>query len=284
MLAVTEKPLPEDAQAVLNDLHTEVVGEPDYPSRVLKAGALWREKTNTAPRRSAFRTIRATLESMCVGVRRCAYCEDSLADEVEHNYPKNLFPDLTFQWSNYLFACGPCNAPKSNKYGVLRGAIVEEVVRRRNAPIVPPPEGTAGLINPRVEEPLAYLELDLGGVAADGTELRPTFELLPAANLQPDSAARARYTISTLGLNRAFLLAARQNAFIGYRARLREFGDAIAAGSEQAELKALWADLLRTPHLTVFVEMRRQRAWLPEINNLFDAAPEAFEWPLTAAA
>jgi hypothetical protein len=33
-----------------------------------------------------------------------------------------------------------------------------------------------------------------------------------------------------------------------------------------------------TPHLTVFVEMQRQRNWLPDIDELFRLAPEAAEW------
>ena len=39
--------------------------------------------------------------------------------------------------------------------------------------------------------------------------------------------------------------------------------------------------LLSTPHLTVFAEMRRQKAYLPQIAHLLAIAPEAETWPLT---
>ena len=47
------------------------------------------------------------------------YCEDSVGDEVEHHRPKNLYPDHTFLWDNYLYACGPCNGPKNNRFAVF---------------------------------------------------------------------------------------------------------------------------------------------------------------------
>ena len=33
---------------------------------------------------------------MCAGAKRCMYCEDSAADEVEHHLPKNLYPEFVF--------------------------------------------------------------------------------------------------------------------------------------------------------------------------------------------
>jgi uncharacterized protein (TIGR02646 family) len=50
----------------------------------------------------------------------CAYCEGYDEDvaylEVEHNIPKSLFPEHTFDWNNLLYSCPKCNRSKSKKY------------------------------------------------------------------------------------------------------------------------------------------------------------------------
>lgn len=72
-----------------------------------------------------------------------------------------------------------------------------------------------------------------------------------------------------LGLNREVIRAARENAFGGFRARLREYVEARQAGFLQNERDALMLDILNTPHLTVFYEMRRQRSYLPQVDQFF---------------
>jgi hypothetical protein len=37
-----------------------------------------------------------------------------VTDEAEHINPKDLYLERVFDWANYLYACGPCNGPKSN--------------------------------------------------------------------------------------------------------------------------------------------------------------------------
>lgn len=280
MLTIGKRALTPGVVAVLADLQRVVDSGADYPARVEAAKTQWDQKGSTQFKASAFRAIRATLAEMCVGPVRCAYCEDSLADEVEHVLPKTLFPEHAFDWENYVYACGPCNGPKSNRYGVLTGVTIAEFVRRRGAPIVPPPTGESGFINPRAEDPLHFFELDMGGVTPRGDAIDGTFELLPASDLVASAEARARFTIDVLGLNREVIRVARANAFGGFRARLREYAECKEAGEPTLALDRLRGDLLSTPHLTVFAEMRRQRAFLPEIDGLFARVPEAFNWPL----
>jgi len=47
---------------------------------------------------------------------KCAFCECKPAEggniEVEHFLPKSKYPDLTFEWSNFLPACRKCNGSK----------------------------------------------------------------------------------------------------------------------------------------------------------------------------
>ncbi|KUY70759.1 hypothetical protein WS46_31775 [Burkholderia sp. RF4-BP95] len=46
-------------------------------------------------------------------------------------------------------------------------------------------------------------------------------------------------------------------------------------------LDLLQADIIGTPHLTVFFEMRRQRSLLPEVDRLLNDAPDAALWRLS---
>ncbi|PMZ85271.1 MULTISPECIES: aminoglycoside phosphotransferase [unclassified Pseudomonas] len=278
MLLIQNLDLPEDTAAVINILQHLIDLQEDYPTKVKMADKAWTSRNSNALKKAAFRSIRATLAKMCVGSVRCSYCEDSLADEVEHILPKSLFPEQAFQWQNYLFACGPCNGPKSNRYGVILNNSVSEFIRKKDDLIVPPPGGQSALINPRIEDPTLFLELDLGGVTPDGTVLDATYEFIVHDGLSATDQARAKFSILVLGLNREVIRAARENAFSGFRARLKEYVDARQQNASQAELSILKQAILNTPHLTVFFEMRRQRGWLPQINHLFSSAPEAIDW------
>ena len=46
----------------------------------------------------------------------CVYCEEFDKGEVEHFYPKKRFPELVYEWSNWLFACHACNQLKGDKW------------------------------------------------------------------------------------------------------------------------------------------------------------------------
>ena len=215
--------------------------------------------------------VRASLTKTCFGSRRCGYCEDSVADEVEHIKPKDLYPELAFVWKNYLYACGPCNGPKNNQFAVLshRSGTLVEVSRRHGQPIVPPERGDPVLIDPRTENPLDYLQLDLLG----------TFLFLPAGTVGSREFCRASYTIRVLRLNdRDYLLAARREAFLSYRARLVEYVAKKESGISGTKLNRLVTALRSMGHPTVWHEIKRQHSLIPELNALFDKAPEAVHW------
>lgn len=148
MIRLPDVPLPAEAHANLAEYQREVDTLPDYAARVVHAKgrfAALNKKGN-----STFDSVKATLAKMNSGARRCAYCEDSAADEVEHIRPKTLYPELVFAWVNYLYACGPCNGPKNNHFAVFAegtGALTN-VARARNAPVVPPIAGKAVFIDP----------------------------------------------------------------------------------------------------------------------------------------
>lgn len=280
MLRIANIDLAANARTTLEALQAQINAKTSFSDKVTAAKNAWKTKTSTKAKADAFQTVRKTLALMCVGPVRCAYCEDSLADEIEHVRPKNLFPEHAFLWSNYVFACGPCNGPKGNRYGILNHGKVDEFIRASTDPVAPPPAGVPALIDPRSEDPLDFLELDLGGTLPDGTELCATFQFLPNAGANPEARARAAFSIDVLGLNREVIRVARENAFSGFRARLYEYVKRKDEGKAKEFLNQIRDDILSTPHLTVFAEMRRQSQYLPDIRNLFDRAPEAQAWPL----
>src|ERR1700760_1308012 len=165
MLRIPESALPRPTGKVLDDLQELVNKKKKYPARVLEAGKLWKAKKGKKTYKEAFDTVRLELGKISYGVNRCAYCEDSLGDEIEHLRPKSLFPQLAFRWENYAFACGPCNGPKSNRFAIVEeNGAIDEFVRKPDDKIVAPQNGMSGLIDPRTEDPLVFLDLDLGGV------------------------------------------------------------------------------------------------------------------------
>jgi uncharacterized protein (TIGR02646 family) len=267
LIQLTNIPLPAQTQEKLNDYQQEVDKELNYAKQVSAAKKLFRLR-NTS-KNQTFHMIRATLDQMCSGARRCCYCEDSCADEVEHIRPKDLYPERVFVWKNYLYACGTCNAPKGNQFAVIEsktGHFVN-VARRKDDPIVPPLPGISVLIDPRHENPLDYMALDL----------LDTFMFVPTADNDTQAYRRANYTILRLN-SRDVLIKARRNAFDSYKARLYEYQKKQTNGATRQELKYLIKSLQEMHHPTVWFEMKRQHRFHNELNQLFQEIPEALEW------
>ncbi|WP_346895564.1 hypothetical protein [uncultured Roseibium sp.] len=266
MLHLSDPNLPARVSAKLAEYQDEIDEVENYAERVTLGKSRFSSRNTTT--NATFRVVRARLSEMCSGAQRCVYCEDSVGDEVEHIKPKDLYPEDVFRWPNYIYACGPCNGGKNNKFAVINQGNLVIVTRPRGAPITPPSLGDPAFINPRTEDPLAFLTIDLLG----------TFLILPCEGLDPVAESRAKFTIEVLNLNRDLLLDARQNAFGGYRARLLEYRHRRDDGADVNELNALRDDLLATPHPTVWAEMKRQAPFIPTLQDLFEAVPEANEW------
>jgi hypothetical protein len=236
-------------------------------------------KKNTK-KNSVFNEVKKGITLMCNSTRRCVYCEDSLADEVEHIYPKDLFPEKCFDWDNYVYACGPCNGPKNNQFAIFRAdnGKFQSVNPPKGTPATAPPLGEAALINPRIENPLDYCILDLAG----------TFKFVLLPNLTSKDRTKADYTYNTvLRLNdveREPLRQARENAFGNYRARLFEYVNKKRAGEVPSKLQKMIEGIQKENHPTVWREMQRQHTMGllaiidTDLNNLFLAEPEALTW------
>ena len=79
MLQMTEVLLPQAVITYLDNKQQKIDEQLTYAKKVQKGKDLWDSKS-----RPQFKKIRLKLDKMCVGQRRCNYCEDSAADEVEH--------------------------------------------------------------------------------------------------------------------------------------------------------------------------------------------------------
>jgi uncharacterized protein (TIGR02646 family) len=269
MMRLADRALPDAAQRKLAEYQAAIDALSDYEARVGRAKTSFHSHNRKGD--GAFDAVKDVLTAMCSGARRCAYCEDSLADEVEHIWPKDLYPERAFLWKNYVYACGPCNGPKNNHFAVFAAGsgVPTEVARCKGSAIAPPLAGEPVLLDPRSEDPCEYLALDL----------RDTFWFTPRAPRGTREFERATYTIKVLRLNANDALPkSRQQAYKDYRAHLSHYRQMQGRNAETHELDELARDVGKRQQPTVWAEMKRQRDYIPELSAMFDAVPEALSW------
>ena len=240
-----------------------------YQERVEQSVKKWKVKASTLDGKAAFAEIKLALSQMSSVAQRCHYCEDSFADEVEHIQPKTLYPELTFAWENYLYVCGPCNGPKSNRFAVINAQGVFVDVSRSSAdPVAPPSAGAPALINPRVEDPLDFLTLDL----------IDTFYFIPLESLAPEPRRRADYTIELLRLNeRPHLVEMRRREYKAQLNKLVLYAWRKNQNPHDPELPALLRSLGEVQFRAVWACMKSRRREVPDLLKCFGLAPEALE-------
>jgi uncharacterized protein (TIGR02646 family) len=277
----------EKKQKTINDLST-------FTEKSIKAGKAWESKGSP----DVFRKIKTHLISLCVSVEICNYCESNEANDIEHIFPKKLFPHRTFVWKNYLLACQNCNSKyKQDRFAIfdpLDSASVTEYVSRQKVDVAPNTEDNV-FINPREENPMDFLWLDLTyGI----------FNIHP--NFLEDENSRgykkAEQTLKILKLNkREKLVAGRKAARKEYLHLLEEYIDIKKATNfeelkeavhncpevneripfveEQQNIIDSTKKQIKTHrHPTVWYELIRQRAFNPFFEKLFSEAPEAILW------
>lgn len=269
MILLPDIALTDVAAAGLRALQAEVDAAGPYAARVAEGKRLFGLRNTRG--NAIFDEVKRALDLMCSGARRCAYCEDSAADEVEHVRPKDLYPQVVFAWGNYIYACGPCNGPKGSHFAVFvaGAAALVEVARRAKDPITQPLNGEPALIDPRTEDATKLMFLDL----------RETYLFTPLAAKGTRDHARADYTITTLRLNkRPELPRARREAYLDYVGRVRHYKHERDTKVSAFRLVELREAVQRRQHPTVWREMLRQREKLPELHALFADVPEAASW------
>src|SRR5262249_49745302 len=104
-------------------------------ARKARANALWDQE-----RTVAFDEIVERLRRMAPGNVRCMYCESNEASDIDHFWPKNMYPGRAYTWDNYLWACSICNSNKRDQFPT----------DERGQPL---------LITPMEEDPRDHLEL-----------------------------------------------------------------------------------------------------------------------------
>lgn len=272
MIAFPIAALPQPAAAGLAGYQAQVLAPATYADQVDAGKALF--KTHNTKTDAVFKVVRNTLHQLGGPTRRCAYCEDSMADEVEHIAPKDLYPDQVFVWENYVYACGPCNGghKKANwKIFPAAGGAAIDITRKPRVPVTPPPAGTPLFINPRTENPFDFLQLDLVG----GTAF-----FAPRPTLNSTDADRAKYTRDLLGLNaRAGLPEGRRHAYVHLKSALVNYDQAKTAGvpaTAQEQIQRVDA-ITAARHRTVWLEIIRQRQALG-LDAIFTRCPEALGW------
>lgn len=268
MIRLPALDLAADTEQALRTYQAEIDAVGDYAARVKAAHDRFASRNRIGNK--TFDEVKAALTQLCSGARRCAYCEDSLADEIEHVRPKSLYPESVFSWPNYVYACGPCNRPKNNRFAVFpEGEHTHvEVSRKKDSPVTPPLTGEPAFLDPRAEDAMKWIILDL----------RETFRFVSIATKNTRPHARASYTIEVLGLNRDVLVEARKQAFKDYRAHLHHYVSAKLSGAAPAILGDIRTIIACRQHPTVWREMQRQHDKHPELERLFTAAPEAVSW------
>jgi uncharacterized protein (TIGR02646 family) len=272
-------------QAIIDEL---VVSE-----RAAHAQLMWDSKRSANAGKEAFSKIKEALVSMCVSTELCNYCEHNEATDVEHIYPKSFFPERTFQWSNYLLACKQCNTEyKLDKFYVFTHAQSANSIQLKRKEL--PLSTDAAFIDPRLEDPMRYLFLDIK---------ERTFHFIPHPELtDPRDIAKAERTLTVLQIGkRSALTYAREAALIFYQQQLDQYRKVQAAASwedleelvrdphiltlsngfiieRQLMLDNIKRSILEHQHPTVWREMQRQHLSLNNARKLFTAVPEALGW------
>ena len=106
----------------------------------------------------------------------CGYCEVRCKGVVDHYQPKSQFPQLVYEWANWVFSCHDCNESKGARWP------------------------SSGLLDPC--SPATFCNKPGYCFAYDWK----TGEVLPHPDLPRAARARAQITINALSLNLPFRL------------------------------------------------------------------------------
>lgn len=98
MIKLPEVNLEQEYIDKLAAYQSKIDEKPTFVEKSAEAKKLFKSYNRVG--NETFDQVKAKLAEMCSGARRCAYCEDSVGDEVEHIYPKDLYPGKCFQWDN----------------------------------------------------------------------------------------------------------------------------------------------------------------------------------------
>lgn len=135
MRAVRRLPLPVQTQADLDA--RQAAADAKLAAKALEPETEWKRACSA----SSIGVARATLRQMAGRRERCMYCVDSHGSDIEHFWPKALYPKRMFRWPNLLLCCTECGRFKGKKFPV-------------------DDNGEPLLVDPAAEEPWLHLDFD----------------------------------------------------------------------------------------------------------------------------
>lgn len=243
--------------------------------------AQYKWKISNTTTNQNFSEIRALLRSISGEQERCVYCEDSLGAQIDHAYPKSIFPSKTFDWGNFIFSCPTCNQAKSNTFHEIdtTGNIIK--IDHKTL-LAEPTINTPALLIPAEENPLDYIMLDLVTFKFVTTKSLPSHK-----GTNPIYFLRAQHTINELGLNsRAGLSNARKAHFKIYTNALKQYLHAKLLGNFNVQKEQQRLICIELAHRAVWEEIKRYVKIMPKhpviahngLDKDFSQAPEAFNW------
>lgn len=168
--------------------------------------AIWKaQRSNTSMKR-----IAKVLARIAGPRERCMYCEDSRGTDIEHFWPRSLYPAQVFRWLNFLWICAACNRSKGSRF----------------------PCDAAGrplLLDPTVDEPWDHLffDSDTGEITARWDPI--TGEESPKALALLEIISSLRHQAVTEGRRRAY-----QRLKRAVRVFLSQAGDNTEAAPEES--------------------------------------------------
>ncbi len=296
---MNSNPINDESKKYLESLSLQIQQEKDFDGKYLLAQELW-DKKNNGVGKDVFRDVKENLAPRMNGL--CCFCENDRSTDIEHFYPKSLYPEKTFLYENYAYSCKPCNTRKGVSFHVFKDSTLnlsEKISQKKKSPYYQQANQDCALVNIRIENPLDFLIL-----IHTGSNL-----LFQAISINTNSREyiKAKNTIALLDLNsinkQDVLGRARFQALKYYYDRLEKYvkvkiaieyadiilhlGDADTidtslpfSTSQNQKLDSIKNDILTYHHPTVWEELklRRMDFNFTKTNKLFAAAPEALNW------
>lgn len=295
MIHLNSNPINDTSKNHLNSLTLQIESETDFDEKYALAQKLWKYKNNDG--KEVFLNVKENLAPGMNGL--CCFCENDRSTDIEHFYPKSLYPGKTFSYENYAFSCRLCNTNKGTKFHLFKdnqSNISEKISQKKKPPYLQPPANKdCALVNIRAENPIDFIILTHLGK-----------ELIFQANSLDENSrefTKANNSISLFNLNDDVLKRARFQALKYYCDRLEKYvsvklatqysdivpkltdADIIDTSlpfktTKPQLLISIKNDILTYSHPTVWEELKLRRMNLPftKTNRLFEAAPEALQW------
>ena len=113
MRKYTRPALGKRPQAYLDKKAGEIQCLPSPAAKKQAVARKWKQARQT---RTVGQGVFGVLRNMAGKRERCMYCEDSRGTDIDHFWPKSVYPQRTFDWPNMLLSCSGCQRAKGNKF------------------------------------------------------------------------------------------------------------------------------------------------------------------------